>query len=224
VFQQVERNVSQHGKAFGAMALPNATVILAEGYDRGLCLLSCGSSRPPSASPRDHQKQRRIPLLRGGIFWAELTDGGIQVSNLHNEPLLPWTAFEETVRLLVWKGGRAIRGNATEGKLGEEALPLDSVEGHVAQVVYGKRPGDSILRRITPIACILIWAAVRLNKSGLRWGRTLGMKLYSLKELEGMVGQSRFGDSVRVERFTLQNLPIFARIALKKPAEAGGGR
>jgi hypothetical protein len=106
-----------------------------------------------------HQR-RRIPLLRGGSFWAELTDGGIQVSNLHNEPLLPWAAFEETVRLLEQQGGRATRGSAMEGKLGEECLPLDSVEGHVARTVYGKRSGDSVLRRITPIACILIWAGV----------------------------------------------------------------
>ena len=108
---------------------------------------------------KPHQR-RRIPLLRGGTFWAELASGGIRVSNLYNEPLLPWAAFEETVRLLVQKGGRATRGNAMEGKLGEEGLPLDSVEGHVAQAVYGKRPGDSVLRRITPIACILIWAGV----------------------------------------------------------------
>lgn len=160
MFQQVERNVSQHGKVFGAMALPNATVILAEVYDRGLCLLSCGSYRPRSAFPRDHQKRRRIPLLRGGTFWAELTEGGIQVSNLHSQPLLPWAAFEETVRLLARKGRRAIRGNAMEGKLCEGALPLDSVEGRVAQAVYGKRPGESVLRRITPVACILIWAGI----------------------------------------------------------------
>ena len=108
---------------------------------------------------KPHQR-RRIPLLRGGTFWAELTAGGIQVSNLHSQPLLPWAAFEETVRLLVRKGGRATRGNAMEGKLGEEALPLDSVEGHVAQAVYGKRPGESVLRRVTPIACILIWAGI----------------------------------------------------------------
>jgi hypothetical protein len=108
---------------------------------------------------KPHQR-RRIPLLRGGTFWAELTDGGIRVSNLRGQPLLPWAAFEETARLLVRKGGRATRGNVMEAKLGEGGLPLDSVEGHVAQTVYGKRPGESVLRRITPIACILIWAGV----------------------------------------------------------------
>ena len=45
-------------------------------------------------------------------------------------------------------------------RLGDPGLPLDCVEGHIAHVIYGKRRGDSVFRRITPIACILIWAGV----------------------------------------------------------------
>jgi len=45
-------------------------------------------------------------------------------------------------------------------KLGESGLSLDSIEGHIAHIVYGKTEGDTILRRITPFACILIWAGV----------------------------------------------------------------
>jgi len=45
-------------------------------------------------------------------------------------------------------------------RLGEPNLPIDSIEGHVAQVVYGKQTGETVFRRITPIACILIWAGV----------------------------------------------------------------
>ena len=67
------------------------------------------------------------------------------------------------------------------------------------------------------------FAAVSLNKYGLRWGRTLGLKLYALAELEGIGRQSQFGDCVSIERTTLQNLPIFARIALIKPGKAGKG-
>jgi hypothetical protein len=42
-------------------------------------------------------------------------------------------------------------------KLGESNLPIDSIEGHIANVIYGKKLGDSVFRRITPISCILIW-------------------------------------------------------------------
>ena len=109
---------------------------------------------------RETAGQAEIPLLRGGIFTAELTEGGVQVDNLGAQPFLPWAVFQEAVCLLIRKGGRATRGDAMNCRLGDPGLSLDSVEGHIAHVVYGKRPGDSVFRRITPIACILIWAGV----------------------------------------------------------------
>jgi hypothetical protein len=101
----------------------------------------------------------RIPYLRGGgSFTAELAEGGIIVDNLGSQPFLPWAALQEAVCVLVRSGGRAKRGDAMNARLGDPELSLDSVEGHVAHVVYGKKPGESVFRRITPIACILIWA------------------------------------------------------------------
>jgi hypothetical protein len=51
-------------------------------------------------------------------------------------------------------------------KLGDDGLPMDSIEGHIAHVVYGKNPGDIIFRRIIPIACILVWAGICENGVG----------------------------------------------------------
>jgi hypothetical protein len=102
----------------------------------------------------------KVPHLRRGSFTAELTDEGVIVDNLGNQPLLPWAAFQEAICVLIRNGGRAKRGVAMEAKLGEPGLPMNSVEGHVALVVYGKRLGDTVFRRITPIACILIWAGI----------------------------------------------------------------
>jgi hypothetical protein len=106
----------------------------------------------------------KVPLLKGKkgktAFTATLDDDGIWVDNLGNQPFLPWAAFQEAVCILIRNGGRAKRGNALGPRLGTPDLPIDSVEGHVAHVVYGNRKGDSVLRRITPIACILIWAGV----------------------------------------------------------------
>jgi len=102
----------------------------------------------------------RVPKLRGGFFSAQLIDSGIEVSNLGNQPFLPWGVFEETVNPLLRNGGRAQRGNAMGPRLGERSLPLNSIEGHIAHTVYGKNLGESVFRRITPIACILIWADV----------------------------------------------------------------
>ena len=54
----------------------------------------------------------------------------------------------------------------TNYKLGEEKLPLNSVEGHVASQIYGKQPGEWVFRRITPIAAILVWAGICEHRRG----------------------------------------------------------
>ena len=103
----------------------------------------------------------RIPLLRGNrTFKAELKENGIMVDNLSNQPFLPWEVFEEAVLVLDRNGGHTQRGDAMNSKLGDSGLPLNSVEGHIAHAVYGKKVGESVFRRITPIAGILIWAGV----------------------------------------------------------------
>ena len=103
----------------------------------------------------------RIPLLKGGrSFTASIAEDGIRVSNLAKQPFLPWAVFEEAVALLGRTGGHASRGDAMNCKLGDDGLSLDSVEGHMAAAVYGRREGDSVFRRITPVAGVLIWAGV----------------------------------------------------------------
>jgi SAM-dependent methyltransferase len=60
------------------------------------------------------------------------------------------------------------------------------------------------------------FSARSINMFGLRWGDRLGLKLYSMDELAGIARQSRFGDNHSIERTSLQNMPIFARITLVK--------
>mgnify|MGYP001038563695 CR=1 FL=1 len=106
----------------------------------------------------------KIPLQRGGYFKARFFKKGVEVDNLGNQSFLPWIVFIEVINLLNRNHGVAIRGDAMNAKLGDEGLPLDSVEGHIASVVYGKEVGDSVFRRITPIACILVWAGICESK------------------------------------------------------------
>ena len=101
-----------------------------------------------------------IPLQKRGYFKAKFFEGGIEVDNLGNQPFLPWCVFQEAVCILIRNGGTAKRGDAMTARLGDEALSLDSVEGHIALVLYGKEVGDSIFRRITPVASILEWAGL----------------------------------------------------------------
>ena len=101
-----------------------------------------------------------IPMQMGGSFTARLTHEGILVDNLGKQPFLPWIVFQEAICVLIRNNGRATRGDASRPRLGSQELPLDSIEGHIAQVVYGKKVGDPVFERITPIAEILIWAGV----------------------------------------------------------------
>jgi hypothetical protein len=108
----------------------------------------------------------RIPLLRRGSFTASIAEDGITVSNLAKQPFLPWVVFEEAVALLGRAGGHSSRGDAMNCRLGDDGISLDSVEGHIAAAVFGQRRGDSVFRRITPVACILIWAGVCRHSPG----------------------------------------------------------
>jgi len=101
-----------------------------------------------------------VPLQRGGRFKVKLVDGGVDVSNLGDQPFLPWIVFQEAIYVLIRNNGIAQRGNAMDSRLGDKNLSLNSIEGHIAYVVYGKKVGDSVFRRISPIACILEWAGI----------------------------------------------------------------
>jgi len=110
--------------------------------------------------------QAQIPLKREGTFSARLVRDGIEVSNLGTQGFLPWSVFEETISFLEQQGGRAMKGDAMGSRLGEKGLALNTIEGHIAATIYGKLPGQYVLRRITPIARILDWAELCEDQPG----------------------------------------------------------
>jgi len=99
-----------------------------------------------------------VSQQRGDPFTAELANGydGINVTNLGNQPFLSWDVFRVAIELLNKLGGTAIRGNAMNYRLGEQGLPLNSVEGYIANKIYRKNEGDSVFKRISPVANILV--------------------------------------------------------------------
>jgi hypothetical protein len=111
------------------------------------------------------EEKFKIPQQKGKAFVATLTEAGILVDNLGSCPFLPWEVFTETVQFLKNQNGCAKRGNGMK-KLGSEELPFDSVEGHIAQYIYNKKIKDSVFRRISPIANILVWAGICQHGNG----------------------------------------------------------
>ncbi len=102
----------------------------------------------------------RIPNRIGETFEATLVEGGVNVDNLGDTSFLPWAVFQEAVCILIQKGGVAKRGDAMGARLGDPGLPLDSIEGHIAYVVYGHPVGRAVFRRIVPVDGILVWAGI----------------------------------------------------------------
>ena len=79
----------------------------------------------------------------------------VWVSSLGASPYLPTESFVVASELLSAKG-RAPRGDAMRGKLGEPALPLDSIEGVVAKEVFQRAPGAAVYRRIGPLTALMV--------------------------------------------------------------------
>lgn len=99
-----------------------------------------------------------IPMQRRGNFQARAIKEGVEVSCLPGAPVLPWELFDDIQTLLSDSPSRlAIRGNAMHGRLGDERLPLDSVEGRIA-LFFGYKPGDAVFRRVSPVANLLVWS------------------------------------------------------------------
>jgi len=108
-----------------------------------------------------------IPLMKQGRhFNATLRESGIEVDNLSTQKLLKWEIFKETVKFLESNNATAPKGNAMNGRLGDDKLPDKSVEGYLARKLFGKKTGDSVFRRISPVAAILSWASICENKRG----------------------------------------------------------
>jgi len=115
----------------------------------------------------DNTVKVKVPLLKGNRFFlAELVEDGINVSNLGNNPFLPWDVFTESVNLIERLGGIAKKGDAMNYSLGEKGLDLNTIEGYIAAKIYNKKNGEKVFRRITPIANILIWAGICKNLPG----------------------------------------------------------
>lgn len=111
----------------------------------------------------------------------------------------PTACFNEIYRILM-PGGSAM--------LFEPQRDIDTDE--VVKIINANLADKRRFRR---------FAAVSVNKFGLRWGHKLGLKVYSVDELEQIAIQSRFARCHSIERTSLQNLPFFVRITLARPGE-----
>ena len=143
--ERIERRIVKHSENNMNKEIKKSYIqnILIEKLGKGQCVIST--------------------LKKTKTFTAQVINDGIKVSNLGNSGLLPWNVFDESYSLLQNKKN-LLKGDAMNFRLGEKGLPVDSLEGHIAKVVYNKKDGDIIFRRITPVVNILIYAGICTNK------------------------------------------------------------
>lgn len=93
---------------------------------------------------------RVTPILKQGYIV------GVEATNIPAYPFLSIDVFVAVISLLELSPENfAVNGNVYNYKLGDPGLPLNSIEGHVAKVVYNYKKGETVYKRITPIVKIL---------------------------------------------------------------------
>ncbi|OCA98716.1 nuclease-related domain-containing protein [Clostridium beijerinckii] len=94
---------------------------------------------------------------------------------------LTWESFNAAVEVVINNGGKAPKGSARSkgARLGNDKLPMNSVEGYVAHKVHGVKEGQSAFGPGFVIYAILDWAGICNNEKGF-----LTIKPSFLMELE----------------------------------------
>ena len=109
----------------------------------------------------------KIPLMSGKQFFEVRSEAdGVYVNNLKKDPFLPWNIFSESVNCIKENGGKVKKGNATNSRLGDPNLGLDTLEGYIASKVYDCKVGDAVFKRINAVASVLAWAEICENTRG----------------------------------------------------------
>lgn len=110
-----------------------------------------------------------VPLFTGKPceIWYDNNGKGLVSPKIPVANHLTWEVFNAAVEVVMKNGGKAEKGKAQSGaKLGSDALPLNSVEGYIANKVHGVEEGKSAFGPGFVVCAILDWAGVCKNERG----------------------------------------------------------
>ena len=104
-------------------------------------------------------------MIKGDPLKIWLTADGVKNSGFP-QLVCEWAILDAIVDKAKELGGRMYRGDSAAqngAKIGSEALPLDTIDSFISIKYYGKKEGESTLRRSTYYAAILAWAGICKN-------------------------------------------------------------
>lgn len=110
-----------------------------------------------------------VPLFSGKPceIWYDNNGNGLVSPKIPVANHLTWEVFDAAVEIVMKNGGKAEKGKAQSGaKLGSDKLPLDSVEGYIANKVHGVEEGKSAFGPGFVVCAILDWAGICKNERG----------------------------------------------------------
>lgn len=118
---------------------------------------------------RDGGKSQ-LTMINGGTMnlWLSDSKNGIinsRFSSLNCEFKILYAIYEKAISL----GGEMYLGaSAAQGgqRIGSDGFPVDTIDGFISIEFYGKKVGDTALRRSTYYAAILDWAGFATNHRG----------------------------------------------------------
>lgn len=102
------------------------------------------------------------PMMRGQSIKIWMTKDGVRNSALPSL-LCTWKQFDEILEKAISLGGIMYRGDtaAQNGcRIGSKDLPFDTMEAFIATKYFGRKEGETTVRRSTYYAAIMKWAGI----------------------------------------------------------------
>ncbi|MBQ7565661.1 MAG: DUF2089 family protein [Oscillospiraceae bacterium] len=109
-----------------------------------------------------------IPLLQGELCDVSANGDGVSFSSskLPITPPYRYTVFDIIVSTLAAQGGRALKGNGRNYKLGEDGCDENTVVGAIGYRYANAETGKSVFDPVFVLAAILDWAGIAKNRRG----------------------------------------------------------
>ena len=102
------------------------------------------------------------PMMRGPAIKIWMTKDGVKNSALPSL-LCTWQQFDDILEKAIALGGIMYRGDTAAqngSRIGSKELPLDTMESFIAMNYFGRKEGETTVRRSTYYAAIMKWAGV----------------------------------------------------------------
>ncbi len=212
IISRRREEVGLYAEAVEWLQLPSSGRLLEVGCGSGLQLKGVSATRPglelfglDLSGAAIRNARRNLEDIK-----VDLREGSIESTNYESRffdvvtclaSMSYWenlvACFNETYRILK-------PGGSAQFIEPQEDIDIDEV----VEALKANLSDKSRLRR---------FVAVNLHKYALQWRGKIGLKLYAMQEIEEIATKSRFGGVDRIERVSLQNLPIFMLIFMKKP-------